>query len=122
MAVHSGKDGSVKVSDSPEAAVQDWEVDDATELHPYHTNDSGASRQRCAGVKDWTGSFNMLDKPSFVSGASIEFAGYTDQDILSGTALVQSIRVRDPIEGGEPVSYAVTIGGHGDLEWTTGSA
>jgi len=122
MAVISGKDGTVTIGGSAEAAVQDWFIEPFANLDDFATNDTAGWKNRVAGVKDTTGGFNMLDKPSFNEGDDVAFVGYTNQDIYSQNVMIERIRVNCDMNTGAAVSFAVTFQGNGALTISTGSA
>ena len=118
----SGKDGTVHWDTSQLSQVTAWNLSEVCETKPYHTNESGGTRKRVAGVMDWTATVTVKDRPTCNPGdtATLELAldsgGY-----YSGPGILQA---RDPtvdIDGGEINSWDLRFEANGAMTFTSGS-
>jgi hypothetical protein len=116
MAVLHGKNGSMKIgvaaSEVEETPVTNWTMTLTAENEEYVSNASSGWRQRVAGFKDATGSYDIVDLPTAVGkdggapgaeltvGADVGLVLYTNQDIWTfSSVLIESIEVNNPLDG-----------------------
>lgn len=89
----------------------------------------GTNRE--VGPLDWSGSYSAYGhSPVHMPGSYISFVGYKNPssagdkatgDILSGSALIQSVAITWDFATNAPISYVANFGGHGDLTESTGA-
>ena len=122
MAVISGKDGTLYITDVETTPVINWKLDKTSDNKAYHANSSAGSKERVAGVKDSTGSFEVkTDNTSNCpvdegDGVTIELhVDDTDTNYYSVPCLISKVAVSVDIDTGEIVAYAIDFEGNGVL-------
>jgi hypothetical protein len=123
MAVHSGKTGYVTIDGSAESDVQDWTISDDANATAYGSSNTGGRKKRLAGTGDCTGSFTMLQVPSFDAGGTGQFVGHTGGitggEIYTAEIFIETVTPNVNINDGTPSSWNVTFGGNGAFSHTT---
>ena len=122
MAVISGKDGTATQDGVEVAELSAWTLTRTSNNPDYHTNDSGGSKKRVAGVKDCSGTLTFQDRPSLDPGDGIALVLYTNEDIFTGNVIIDDESEECDIEGGAIVGFKYNFSGNGTMTPSTGSA
>lgn len=122
MSVESGQRGDLTWLGSQVTKVLNWKYTRTSENHAFHTNESAGSRERIAGVKDCSGTFETLELPTFDEGAKRQAVLYDDVNIHTGTIIIDSIDETCDIDGGAPNKWVIAFSGSGAFAKTTGSS
>ena len=122
MAVITGKDGTFSWEDAEQAAVSAWKLTRTSNNPDYHTNDSGGSKQRVAGVKDCSGTITFMDRPSINPGDIGTAVLYTNEDIFTGEIIIDEESETCDINAAGIIEFTYNFSGHGAMTPSTGSA
>ncbi len=124
MAVLSGKSGNVLIAGTGVLELRNWKWDRKNDNKAYASNSTAGTRKRVAGVKDSSGSFQMLDNPASNAPALTEGTTATLQLKLDGTTvycttlpiIVDSIACAVDLDSGDLIAYDVNFSTNG--AWT----
>ena len=122
MAVLSGKNGTLHISDDEVAPVANWKLSIGGNNPHYIANDTGGWRKRAAGAKDCSGSFEAAVEQSgncpVEQGDSITLklhADDTGNNYYEVPAIIDRIGVDVDINQGRIVAHAVDFSGNGPI-------
>jgi hypothetical protein len=119
MANYNGKTG-VFVFDSVTIDVTNVQVTAAKPTQNVSDSGSGDNEEwSSVGRKGWSGSFDAFLKaaeapPDEGDSGTLTFTLNTGKD-LTGTAIIESVAITDPMGSAEDVTYSVTFRGSGAL-------
>jgi hypothetical protein len=126
MAVLSGKDGTIKISNTEIKPVSNWKLKLTSKNPDFVDNDTAGWTGRVGGAKDASGSFNMNVSTSYVApldeGDTATLILYADG--ASGTCyytvpvIVDSVDVEVDRATGKVVNYDVTFSATGAVTKT----
>ena len=124
MAVHSGKNGKVKVGANTVLKTRRWSIRETVSTDDT-TAQGDTSQNHVVGIPGWSGSIDVLHDPADTTGqealtigASVTLGLYSDGDATgkkyySGTATITDISVDAPMGA---VTRSLTILGNGDID------
>lgn len=120
MAVISGKDGTLYITAVETTPITNWKLDKTSDNKAYHANSSAGSKQRVAGVKDSSGSFEVkcddASNAPVTEGDIVTVQLHVDDSTLnyySLSAIIDKVAVDVDIDDGEIVAYAIDFSGNG---------
>jgi len=131
MALYTGVTGKIAVKKGTAAAVDiahmsGWTVDLSREIIEVVSLGSDA-KEKIAGIKDWTASFDgtadfattsgqkdLMD--AYDDGSELEASFYLDDDtFLSGPCIIESLSISHAADGKADISISVAGNGKPDL-------
>tara|TARA_Y100000310_G_C20333775_1_gene646490 strand:+ start:79 stop:447 length:369 start_codon:yes stop_codon:yes gene_type:complete len=112
MAVKSAKNGTVRFDGAAVAHATDISVEDSVDEDVYASSSTGGQKSRIRGHEDASGSFTVIQKPSFNVGSVGILLLKEDGSvtIFNGGAQINSIGTSVPVEGGTRIVYTVAWG------------
>ncbi|MEE9603281.1 MAG: hypothetical protein V3V75_08255 [Thermoguttaceae bacterium] len=120
MAILSGKNGTLYISSSEITPVSNWRLRITSDNPNYAANDTGGWKQRAAGVRDSSGSFDVkVDSGGncpVEEGDSITLKLHVDDtgnNYYEVPALIDRIEVEVDINEGRIVAYGLDFSGNG---------
>jgi len=120
MAILSGKNGTLYISSSEITPVSNWRLQITSDNPNYAANDTGGWKQRAAGVRDSSGSFDVkVDSGGncpVEEGDSITLKLHVDEtgnNYYEVPALIDRIEVEVDINEGRIVAYGLDFSGNG---------
>lgn len=121
MPAHSGKFAVL----NGQTTVRNWNVNELNESKPYVASNTKGGTGRVVGVRDWNGSFGAYGgQPSLFPGDAFSFSGFLAADddteagtgqVLTGTAIIDSIAITWNWATAEIISYVANFSGNGAL-------
>ncbi len=122
MAVLSGKDGTLYLGAVEVTPVSNWRLA-ITSFNPdYAANDTGGWKQRAAGVKDCSGSFEVKAEDDgncpVEEGDAISLKLHVDatgSNYYAVPAIVDRIEVDVDVNRGRIVAFAIDFSGNGAI-------
>ena len=122
MSVISGKDGTLHIGDSEVTPMTNWTLEKTSSNKDYAANDTGGSKQRVAGVKDCSGSFEVKATDTgnvpLDEGDPVTLELHVDDsgnNYYQVPAIIDRIQVDVDINQGEIVAYAIDFSGNGPI-------
>lgn len=122
MAVLSGKNGTLYVGPDEITPVSSWKLKITGSHRDYTANDTGGWKQRAAGAKDCSGSFEV----SVTEGGNCPVAegdsaalklhvDGTGDNYYEVAAIIDRIGVKTNISGGKVVALKIDFSGNGTV-------
>ena len=112
----SGMKGAVANGTSVLSAVGEWSVSLKAENQAVVDSSTAGGTVRVGGNTDWSGRYQANGLPAVHAGDSFAFIGSIDgAEGVSGTAIVDSVKIDWDIAGGKVVRHAVTFSANGPL-------
>jgi len=122
MAVLSGKDGTLYVSDAEVTPVSNWRLSITSNNPDYAANDTGGWKKRTAGVKDCSGSLEVKVEDSgncpVEEGDAVTLKLHVDDtgsNYYEVPAIIDKIEVEVDINEGQIVAHAIDFSGNGAI-------
>jgi predicted secreted protein len=116
MATESGKNGKVTVNSGDQAECTNWKLKRSGNLQAWGSSSSGGWKKRLSGTKDWSGSFEMKEEPSFEEGDTVTLALYRNAtQAYTGEALIADISTECDIDNGAPNGWTISFEGNGPI-------
>ena len=122
MAVLSGKNGTLHLNGAQVAPVSNWRLAVTSNNPNYAANDTGGWKQRAAGVRDSSGSFEVkVDGGGHcpvAEGDSAALELHIDAPATTTTpsaAIIDKIEVNVDISAGKIVAYLIDFSGNGPV-------
>jgi len=122
MSVVSGKNGTLTVDGVAVVALSNWTLRRTSNNPSFNTNDTGGSKDRVAGVKDATGTFQQKDAPIVEEGDLVKLQLYTGYTTFDMSAIIDEVSVPVDINDGAEVTYDVAFSGRQAITESKGSA
>lgn len=112
----SGKGGNALVSAVALPQLNSLKVSNKANNHAYASNETNGHKKRVTGTKDRTGSFTLLDLPTFNEGDHITAVIKLDSSTTYKTMpiVIDNIDVTIDLDEGAPISYDVSFSGDGE--------
>jgi hypothetical protein len=112
----SGVKGAVANGTSVLSAVGEWSVSLKAENQAVVDSSTAGGTVRVGGNTDWSGRYQANGLPAVHAGDSFAFIGSIDgTEGVSGTAIVDSVKIDWDIAGGKVVRHEVTFSANGPL-------
>ncbi len=122
MAVLSGKNGTLNLGGAQVAPVSNWRLIVTSNNPNYAANDTGGWKQRAAGVRDSSGSFEVKVNDSghcpVAEGDSVALELQLDgsgNNYYAVAAIVDKIEVNVDISAGQIIAYLIDFSGNGPV-------
>ena len=122
MAVLSGKNGNLYLGGAQVAPVSNWRLAVSSNNPNYAANDTGGWKQRAAGVRDSSGSFEVKVDDSgncpVAEGDSAALELHIDasgNNYYAVAAIIDTIEVDVDISAGKIVAYIIDFSGNGPV-------
>jgi len=121
---YSGDKGAVGNGSAPLSAIGQWNVSVKAENQTVVDSSTAGGTLRLAGNEDWSGSYRANGAvPSFYPGAAFSFVGSIDGvNGVTGTAIVDSVKIDADIAGGKPWTHEVAFSANGPLSFGAAAA
>lgn len=117
------KNGKITLNSTEVLDVTSWNVEKVADNKPYASSSTAGYRKRVSGVKDWTGTLEVLpnDTPKLESycevGDTKTVELFLDGTLkYSGPIIIDKIGVKVDIQSGEVIAGTVDFSGNG--AWT----
>lgn len=118
----SGKYGTITKDGSELQPVTNWELTIDPNLDEYASNEDGGWYDNVDGTHRGTGSFQMVEKPTFEEGSTCALVLYSqDQYTYTFDARIGTISHTEDIEAGTVGRWDVAYRARGAINKSTGS-
>lgn len=122
MAFLSGTNGTLAIGGATVLHVRRWRIQKQAANKAYTANDTGGAKKRVSGVRDCTGSLEILATDSqnipVAEGDLVALALHVDRsgaNYYQLEAVVDAIRTEADISQGNPVVYVIEFSANGPV-------
>ena len=121
---YAGDKGAVGNGSTALSAVGEWSVSVKAENQLVVNSSTAGGALRLAGNEDWSGRYRANGAvPAFSPGAAFTFIGSIDGvNGVTGTAIVDSVKIDADIAGGKPWTHEVAFSANGPLSFGPAAA